>query len=69
MTTARTVTWLKAGPAREVSWIHAGKPTQVITTGEGARIWVDAGPPTIVPGAAVGDFYLNSTTGDIYRLD
>lgn len=34
-----------------------------------ASLWTGEGPPHLVMGAAVGDEYLDTTTGTIYRLD
>lgn len=38
-------------------------------TGDGYRIWVDSGAPSIVVGATSGDLYLDPDTGILYRLD
>jgi hypothetical protein len=31
--------------------------------------WSDSGPPTLIEGAIPGDFYLDSATNQVYRLD
>lgn len=51
------------------SWMQVGAPVQTMLTPEGQRVWVGDGAPTVVFGAAVGDLYLDSATGMLYRLD
>lgn len=38
-------------------------------TVEGAHIWFGDGSPTVVPGAAPGDIYIDELTGIYYQLD
>ena len=52
-----------------LSWIQVGEPVQTMLTPDGYRVWVGAGPPTVVVGAAVGELYFDSDTGWLYRLD
>lgn len=52
-----------------LSWLTVGPPEQVMLTSSGYRIWVAPGPPSLVVGAAAGDLYLDSDSGELYRLD
>lgn len=77
-----TLSWVSAGAAEQVvlgqytagspvtlCWVTAGPAQQVVLTPDGYRVWVDDGAPSIVPGAEVGDLYLDSSDGNLYRLD
>lgn len=44
----------------------SGRPVVELKAG----LWTGEGPPVeTIPGAAVGDEYLDTITGDIYRLE
>ena len=60
---------LQAGEPTDVAWLHVTAPVQTMLTGDGHRVWVGDVVPTVVPGAQVGDLYLHSETGTLYRLD
>lgn len=48
-----------------ISLPGAGSPVQTK-----AGLWTGEGPPPdTIPGAAVGDEYLDTITGDLYRLE
>lgn len=51
------------------SWLQVGDPVQTMLTPDGHRVWVGDGAPTVVFGAQVGDLYMDSATGMLYRLD
>ena len=67
--TASVISWITAGQPAALAWLRTGAPAQTMITGAGVRTWVGAGPPIVVVGAGVGDLYLDSTTGMLYRLD
>lgn len=53
----------------EHGWMQVGNPVQTMLTPDGHRVWVGDGAPTVVFGAQVGDLYLDSASGMLYRLD
>lgn len=55
--------------AASPGWMQVGDPVQTMLTPDGHRVWVGDGAPTVVFGAAVGDLYMDSATGMLYRLD
>lgn len=76
------MTWAVAGEPSEVQFVHiedptvishgwmqVGDPVQTMLTPDGHRVWIGEQPPTVVFGAQVGDLYLDSTSGMLYRLD
>lgn len=58
-----------AGEPITLSWATAGSAQQVVLTPDGYRIWVDDGEPSVVVGAEMGDLYLDSNTGNLFRLN
>lgn len=59
----------QAGQPVMVGGMQVSTPVQTMVTSDGHRVWVGEQSPTIVPGAQVGDLYLHSGTGMLYRLD
>jgi hypothetical protein len=60
------------GPAVGLPTLVLGNPVSipVLTVREdGTFVWVGEGEPTIVPGAAPGNLYLDDLSGTLYRLD
>lgn len=55
--------------AAATGWMQVGDPVQTMLTPDGHRVWVGDGVPTVVFGAQVGDLYMDSATGMLYRLD
>lgn len=51
--------------------VVAGTPIAYTVNKEGLRVWSGEGPPPPEPplGIAVGDTYVDTITGQVYRLD
>ena len=64
------LSWVQVGePVATAPWIRVGAPTQTMLTADGYKVWVGVGEPAVVVGAAVGDLYIDSDSGMLYRLD
>lgn len=50
--------------------VAGGKPVTVASVSTG-RVWSGEGPPTdvVLPGFVVGETYIDTLSGNIYRLD
>ena len=59
----------QAGDPVALGGMQVAAPVQTMVTADGYRVWVGEQVPTIVPGAQVGDLYLDAATGILYRLD
>lgn len=51
------------------SGIRVGSPITLNASLGRAGLWTGEGPPGTIVGAAVGDDYLDTLTGNLYRLD
>lgn len=49
--------------------VHALPPVTLNATLGQAGLWTGEGPPGTIVGATVGDEYLDTLTGNLYRLD
>ncbi|GAA5121503.1 hypothetical protein [Haloechinothrix salitolerans] len=54
---------MTTSPHPVLTWQRTGTPAQTILAGDGYQVWVDSGPPAVVPGASTGDLYRDSTNG------
>ena len=60
------------GPAVSLPTLVLGDPVSIpvlTVRTDGTFVWVGEGEPTIVPGAALGNLYLDDLSGTVYRLD
>lgn len=61
---------LQVGPPVPVQPVRSSEPVRVaVGAGGGAGLWTGEGPPGLIIGMQVGDEYIDTLTGTIYRLN
>ena len=64
------LTGLHSGAVQASGQVVVGKPVTVTGSDSGAKVWAGEGPPPPpIPGIAIGDVFVDTLTGNIFRLD